>query len=230
MPALYITATGTDIGKTFVSIGLIAALRRRGRGVAALKPVVTGFGESNVSSSDPALLLKACGQTPDLAAIAKIAPWRFAAPLSPDMAAALEGKAIDIAALTRFCNAAIAQADDALLIEGIGGLMVPLDAKTTICDLIAALDIPMLLIAGTYLGSLSHTLSALEVAQKRGLAIAALVINETQDSAVPIEAVCESLGHFWQGPIVALHRDPALHAAAFERLAELYPSPPASVA
>jgi dethiobiotin synthetase len=230
LAALYITATGTDIGKTFVSLGLIEALRRRGRKVAALKPIVTGFDEKNFSGSDPALLLKACGQAPDLAAIAKIAPWRFAAPLSPDMAAGLVGKAIDIAALARFCNTAIAGVDDALLIEGIGGLMVPLDAKTTICDLIATLDIPMLLIAGTYLGSLSHTLSALEVAQKRGLPIAALVVNETQDSAVPIEAVCESLGHFWHGPIIALHRDPARHAAVFERLAELLPSPPASMA
>ena len=230
MAALYITATGTDIGKTFVSLGLIEALRRRGRRVAALKPVVTGFDERNFAGSDPALLLKACGQTPDLAAIAKIAPWRFATPLSPDMAARLEGQAIDIAALARFCNTAIAKADDALLIEGIGGLMVPLDPKTTICDLIAVLDIPIILVAGTYLGSLSHTLSALEVARTRGLAVAALVVNETQDPAVPIEAVCESLGHFWRGPMIAVHRAPALHAAAFERLTELLPSPPASVA
>lgn len=230
MPALYITATGTDIGKTFVSVGLIEALRRRGRRVTALKPVVTGFDEKNFSGSDPALLLKACGQMPDLAAIAKIAPWRFAAPLSPDMAAELEGKAIDIAALTRFCNAAIAAAQDALLIEGIGGLMVPLDRKTTIRDLIAALDIPMVLVAGTYLGSLSHTLSALDVAQTRGLAIAALVVNETQDSTVPIEATCESLGDFWRGPIIAVHRAPAVHGPAFESLAELLPSPPASMA
>lgn len=230
MPALFITATGTDSGKTFVSAGLLRALRGRGRRVMALKPVVTGFDEANYAASDPALLLEACGQKSDLAAIAKISPWRFPAPLSPDMAARLQGKAIDIAALTRFCSTAIIEADDALLIEGIGGLMVPLDGKTTICDLIGALNIPLVLVAGTYLGSLSHTLSALEVVQKRGLAIAALVVDETEASPVPLEAVCESLGHFCNSPIIALHRGASAHGGAFERLAELLPTPPASMA
>ena len=223
MPSLFVTATGTDIGKTFVSVGLLETLRQQGRRVAALKPVMTGFDETDFSGSDPALLIQACERTVDLTAIAAVSPWRFAAPLSPDMAAALEGKAIDVAGLTSFCNAAIAGAKDVLLIEGIGGLMVPLDAKTTICDLVAALDIPMILVAGTYLGSLSHTFTALEVAQKRGLAIAALVVNETEGSPVPIETVCESLGHFWRGPLVTLRRDRTAQAAAFKRLAELLP-------
>ncbi len=183
MSALFITATGTDIGKTYVAAGLIAALRRRGRRVVALKPVVSGFDVQNFSASDPAVLLAACGQKPELDAIAKISPWRFAAPISPDQAAAQEGRTIDVAAVSGFCTDAIAAAEDVVIIEGIGGLMVPLDAKHTIGDLIGAVDIPLLLVAGTYLGSLSHTLTAIEVAEKRGLKIASLVLNETVDFA-----------------------------------------------
>ncbi len=228
VPALFITATGTDIGKTFVTTGLIRVLCRHGRKIAALKPIVTGFDAENFAASDPALLLEACGRGVDLDAIAAISPWRFVGALSPDMAAAQEGKVIDASAVHRFCADAIAQTEDVLLIEGIGGLMVPLDAQSTVCDLIAALKVPMILVAGTYLGSLSHTLTALEVAQKRDLPIAALVLNETKNSGVIIEAARESLGHFWKGPIVTiLHND--RNAAAFEQLVELLP-PASSVA
>jgi dethiobiotin synthetase len=228
MPALFITATGTDIGKTFVTTGLIRALRQHERQVAALKPIATGFDEKNFGTSDAALLLEACGRKVDLDAIAAISPWRFAAPLSPDMAAAQEGKAIDVAAIRRFCTDAMAEADDVLLIEGIGGLMVPLDAQSTVCDLIAALKVPIILVAGTYLGSLSHTLTALEVARKRDLPIAALVLNETKNSNVTIEATRESLAHFWKGSIATIPHN-ALNISTFEKLMEFLP-PASSVA
>ncbi len=228
MPALFITATGTDIGKTFVTTGLIRALRAHGRQVVALKPIATGFDDQNFAGGDAALLLEACGRKVDFDAIAAISPWRFAAPLSPDMAAACEGKSIDVSTVLRFCTGAIAEAEDVLLIEGIGGLMVPLDAQSTVCDLIAALKAPTILVAGTYLGSLSHTLTALEVAQKRNLPIAALVLNETKNSSVAIEATQQTLSHFWQGPIVTIpHGD--LSASAFERLLQFLP-PATSVA
>jgi dethiobiotin synthetase len=230
LSALFITATGTDIGKTYVGVGLIAALRRRGRKVSALKPILSGFEAHNSAASDPAALLAACGRTPDLEAIARISPWRFAAALSPDQAAAREGKTIDFAATRRFCAEAIATAEDIVLIEGIGGLMVPLDAQHTICDLIGALDVPLLLVAGTYLGSLSHTLTAIEVAEKRGLKIAGLILNETAGATVSIAATQESLRHFWSGPAIALRHTPdappahaATNAAAFEKLAEILP-------
>jgi dethiobiotin synthetase len=228
VPALFITATGTDIGKTFVTTGLIRALRRHGRRVAALKPIATGFDQKNFATSDAALLLEACGRDVDFDAITAISPWRFAAPFSPDIAAAQENKVIDVAAVHRFCVNAIAEADDVLLIEGIGGLMVPLDAKATVCDLIAALKVPTILVAGTYLGSLSHTLTALEVAQKRDLPIAALVLNETKNSSVTMEATRESLSHFWKGSIVTIPHN-APNASAFEKLMEFLP-PGSSVA
>jgi dethiobiotin synthetase len=219
LAAFFITATGTEIGKTFVAAGLIKALRQRGQNVAALKPIVSGFDPR--AESDPAVLLRALGRTPSEATIAEIAPWRFSAPLSPDMAAARIGETIDFAALATFCQTAIETAEGMLIIEGIGGVMVPLGPEATVLDLIDALRIPMILVAGTYLGTLSHVLTAFEVAAARGLAIAAVVLNETPGSPVPLDATRASLANFCgEVPILALTRG-ADNAAAFEALADL---------
>ncbi len=195
MPAVFITATGTDIGKTYVTAGLARCLRDRGHHASVFKPVCSGFDPQNASASDPAVLLRAIDVEPNLAAIDAIAPWRFAAPLSPDMAAEREGRAIDFTALRDFCKRAADTADIAL-IEGIGGLMVPLTAHETIVDLIAALSMPALVVTGTYVGSLSHTLTTLEVMRARRIELAGLVVNETSGSAPSLEETCATLRNF----------------------------------
>lgn len=202
MPAVFVTATGTDIGKTYVTAGLAQALRGEGLRVSIYKPVCSGFDPDNFAASDPAVLLRAMGETPSLAAIAAIAPWRFAAPLSPDMAAGREGRAIDFGAVQAFCEKAIAGAEntaavgEVVLIEGIGGLMVPLTRAETIADLIAALAIPTLLVTGTYVGSLSHTLTALDVMRMRKIAPVGLIVNETPGSAASLDETIATLRHF----------------------------------
>jgi dethiobiotin synthetase len=227
MPAVFITATGTDIGKTFVTAGLARHLRRQGRKVAVLKPVVSGFDIGTLPASDSVALLEACGRTPDLGAIESISPWRFAAPLSPDMAGRLEGEAIDFPGLVAFCRAAIESADDVLLIEGIGGLMVPFTANKTVLDLIEALQIPSILVAGTYVGTLSHTLTALDVMARRGVGPAILVLNETAESAASIAETAVSLRHFCDPtPILSIVREgtgngAGLNAANFGKIADL---------
>src|SRR6185503_1762687 len=95
MSSFFITATGTDVGKTFVARGLIRVLRARGRNVAALKPVMSGFEPVEAAGSDGGLLLTALGREPTLEAITAVSPWRFTAPLAPDMAAAREGRTLD---------------------------------------------------------------------------------------------------------------------------------------
>ena len=160
---------------------------------------------------------------PNLARIEAIAPWRFAAPLSPDMAARREGKSIDFAALVDFCRSEAKKAQDVFLIEGIGGLMVPFTSEATVLDLIAALRIRPLLVAGTYVGSLSHTLTALAVMRQRDLSPSALVLNKSPNSAASPEETADSLRGFHPDlPIVILRRDPAPeNAAAFAKLAEI---------
>jgi dethiobiotin synthetase len=196
MSAYFITATGTDIGKTFVAAGLIRDLRARGNNVHALKPVVSGYDPVSAASSDPGILLDALGQPVTAENVARIAPWRYKAPLSPDMAAARENTALDFRAVVDFCAAAVAAKTGTLFIEGVGGVMVPLDDRHTVLDWMAELRLPLILVAGSYLGALSHTLTALDAVKKRGLAVAAIVVNETPGSPVPLDDTAQTLQRF----------------------------------
>lgn len=196
MTAVFITGTGTDIGKTFVATGLIQALRRAGRAVDALKPVVTGFDDDVPGESDPARLLAALERPVTMEEIARIAPWRFLAALSPDMAARFEGRAVDVDAVIDFCQSAVAAAEGVLLIEGVGGIMVPLDERRTVLDWMAALRLPVILVTGSYLGALSHTLTALEVLARRGIEVKTLVVSESAGATVPLGETLRTLANF----------------------------------
>ena len=196
MSAYFVTSTGTDIGKTFVTAGLIRYLREAGQPVNALKPVVSGYDSSVVETSDPAVLLNALGRAVSADEIEHIAPWRFRAPLAPDIAAAREGRGIDFDALIGFSRAAIEAATGILFIEGVGGIMVPLDARRTVLDWMAALDIPLLLVVGGYLGAISHTLTALDVLAQRKLKIAAIVVSESERGTVELDDTVASIARF----------------------------------
>jgi dethiobiotin synthetase len=222
MSAIFITATGTDVGKTFVAAGLIRHFRSAGREVDALKPVATGFEPATAAASDPGVLLAALERPIGPTEIERIAPWCFSAPLSPDMAARRESRPLDFDELVSFSRSAITSAKGTLLIEGIGGVMVPLDDTHTVLDWMAALNIPVVLVTGSYLGSLSHTLTALDALRRRNLAIKALVVNETPNATVPMADTLSTLNRF-AGliPTIALSRSPADSAQAFAKIAAL---------
>jgi len=223
MSATFVTATGTDIGKTFVTRGLIRALKARGRDVAAVKPIVTGFEPAEAAGSDSGLLLAALGRAVTLEAIAGISPFRFAAPLAPDMAAAREGRALDFSALVDFCRSTIASNRGELLIEGLGGVMSPVDPAHTMLDWMATLRLPLLLVAGSYLGTISHTLTALDVIARRGLEVACVVVSESAGSSVRLDENRDAIARFAPHlEIVALPRLPGntFEHPAFGRIAE----------
>jgi dethiobiotin synthetase len=223
MTAYFVTATGTDIGKTFVTAGLIRALRGAGRAVGALKPVVSGFDIATSALSDPGVLLEALGEQVTPEALERISPWRFAAPLSPDMAAAREERFIPFNELVELCEDAAKAAKGTLFIEGVGGAMVPLDARRTVLDWMRALNLPLIVVTGSYLGTISHTLTALEVIARARLKVAALVINDSGDGAVPMEETVATLRRFAGVPTATLPRVKAPVGArpAFEKLAAL---------
>ena len=179
MTAIFVTGTGTDLGKTFLSAALIRHWRVAGHAVAAFKPVASGFDPATARASDPGMLLEALGRP--ITDIEAMSPWRFAAPLSPDMAAAREGRTLDFDAIVEFSRRA-ATSSERVLIEGVGGIMVPLDERHTVLDWMSALRLPVLLVAGSYLGTISHTLTALRVLAQRNLMAAAVAVSE---SAVP---------------------------------------------
>ena len=220
MPGLFVTATGTDVGKTYVTAGLIRAARRAGRPVDALKPILSGYDPADAATSDPGVLLAALGRAPTPDAVAEIAPWRFAAPLSPDMAAAAEGAAIDFEAVVAACRVRLAP-DRLTLVEGVGGVMVPIDTRHTILDLAAAVALPVVLVSGTALGAISHLLTARAALRAWGLSIRAIVLNESAASTVPLAATLATLANFCDEPlgIVPRDADERVFDALLERLA-----------
>ena len=224
MTAIFVSATGTDVGKTFVTTGLIRHFLQNGRAVEAIKPVVSGFDPATMQESDPGALLAALGCPITLEEIQRIAPWRFAAPLSPDMAAAREGRAIDFRTVSEFCRNAMAARRGRLFIEGIGGIMVPLDGSHTILDLITQLRVPLLLLAGTYVGTISHTLTALQVLVHRNLDIAAVVVSESQGSAACLDDTVAAIARFSDSiDVIGIPRlaDGTTGHPAFARIAQL---------
>jgi dethiobiotin synthetase len=196
MTTVFVTATGTEVGKTVVARGLIKAVRAQGRAVEALKPVVSGYDPREAAGSDPGLLLTALGEpiTPD--GIARISPFRFTAPVSPHLAARREGKKIDFNAVVELCRWRMQACPGVLIIEGVGGLMAPLEDHRTVLDWMIAINQPIILVAGSYLGTLSHTFSAIDVLERRDLSIAALVVNETAGSPVSFNDTVESIRTF----------------------------------
>ncbi|PKQ04325.1 MAG: dethiobiotin synthase [Alphaproteobacteria bacterium HGW-Alphaproteobacteria-11] len=212
MTAIFVTSSGTEIGKTYVSAMLTRELKAR-----AIKPLVSGFDETTFPESDPAMLLAAMGEDVSFENAALVSRWRFKAALSPDMAAKRESRAIDFDALVDTCADAAAR-NDPLVIEGVGGLMVPLDAQHTVLDWMKALDarvgIAPLLVVGAYLGTISHTLTTLAVMRTENLLPRAIVVSEAAPGPVPVEETAETIARFSGGvPVRVLPRGAAVPLA-----------------
>jgi dethiobiotin synthetase len=178
-----------------------------------VKPVATGYDPAQAADSDAGVLLTALGRPVTEAEIERISPWRFKAPLSPYNAARREQRTLDYDELVKFSHNMGRNTQGTLLVEGVGGVMVPLDQNHTVLDWMAELNAPALLVAGSYLGSLSHTLTSRDAMRRRGVLLRAIVVNETPGSSVPLDETVETLMRFAAGAaIIAL---PHL-AGAFE--------------
>jgi dethiobiotin synthetase len=191
---IFVTSSGTDIGKTFVTLQLIAELTSAGYRVRALKPVASGFDAAAADATDSGLLLRALGLAVTPENLDAISPWRFAAPLSPDMAAVRERRAVSWPELASLCRAP--SDADVTLIEGIGGVMVPLDGEHTVLDWIAAVGAPALLVVGSYLGTLSHSLTAAAALRSRAVPLAGVVVSESLQQPAPLEETVAVLARF----------------------------------
>jgi dethiobiotin synthetase len=178
MQGLFITGTDTGVGKTFVTCGIIRALRERGVRVGAYKPVCSG-GEAVADGGfcwpDVEALSDALGPA---VPSERICPQRFLAPLAPPAAAECEHRQVDDALLLSGIDAWRLDAD-LLIIEGVGGLLCPLTDSMTVADFAARLGVPLVVVAALRLGVINHTLLTLEVARSRGLTVAGVLLNET---------------------------------------------------
>jgi dethiobiotin synthetase len=204
--AYFVTGTGTGVGKTYLTCALIRHWRRQDLAVGAFKPVISGFSADDLQT-DTHRILDALGEQPTPGAIAAMSPWRFAAPLSPDIAAAREGQAIAFDEVLTLCREALDLSHHRLLIEGVGGAFVPLNPKHLVADWIKALDIPALVVAGSYLGTISHTLATMEALAARGVKVAALLVSESPEAPMPLAETVAALAHFLKPlPVIALPR------------------------
>lgn len=168
-----IAGSGTDVGKTFVACRLIEDLRARGVRVVPRKPVVSGVDDDDVGSSDTDRLLAAAGLPHSARDV--VSPWRFRAPLAPNAAARLEGVSLSLSSVVAAC--AVDDAD-VVVVETAGGVMSPLTDDSTQLDLLRAVGAPVVLVVeGSYLGWISHTLTAVLALQHAGLTLAAIVVN-----------------------------------------------------
>jgi dethiobiotin synthetase len=206
MSGVFITSSGTGIGKTLVTALLVRQLAARDRAVLALKPVISGFDDADAAFSDTGLLLEAMGRAVTAEAVDAISPWRLAAPLSPDMAAAREGVALSADEIAAFCRAADAP-DRVTLAEGVGGVMVPLNETETMLDVMAALGWPAVLVVGSYLGTLSHSFTAANALADAGVPLAGVVVSESPESPVELAETVATIARFIRpAPVIGLPR------------------------
>jgi dethiobiotin synthetase len=179
---VFVTGTGTEVGKTVVAAAIARTLAEQGRRVAVFKPAVTGLDDEG--EADHALLRRAAGsQQSD----EEIAPYRYGPPMSPHLAAELAGKEVQPARLLDAARAAAAAAD-AIVCEGVGGLLVPLAADYLVRDLAVDLGLPLVIAAPPALGTINHTLLTIEAARHAGLGIRAVVLTPWPERPSAIEA------------------------------------------
>ncbi len=209
MAGLFITATGTGIGKTLVTAILASQMRAKGLPVRALKPVISGFDDAAPEAgSDTDFLLAAQGLPIDDRHRAMISPWRFKQPLSPDMAAAKEGRHISFDALVEFCRTALSS-PGFTLIEGVGGPFVPLGADHLVADWMKALSCPAILVTGSYLGTISHTLASYEALLARHQAPRAVLISQSTDEPMALSETRNVLTRHLPCPVYIIPRLPS---------------------
>lgn len=176
---IFITGTDTGVGKTLVTTALALCLKQRGVSIGVMKPIETGYGEEGASGSDAARLYAAAGMTDP---VESMSPYRFPDPLAPLDAARRAGTVIQ----TRKILAAfrtLAARHELLLVEGAGGVLVPIAEKTEMRDLIARMGLPVLVVGRTAVGSVNHVLLTVEALARRRIEVAAIVLNRTKDAA-----------------------------------------------
>ena len=179
----FITSTGTELGKTFLSEKIIAEFIKRGKSIDSYKPILSGFDSKDLNNNDSAKLLAASKKKVTLKSIESITPWLFKEPVAPTIAAKNENKKITYQRVKNWClHRKNTSTSKFILYEGAGGIMVPIEKKKTFIDLFKDTNFPVILVAGSYLGTISHTLSAIDNLSNRNIKIINIVINEGMKS------------------------------------------------
>jgi dethiobiotin synthetase len=193
--SFFITGTGTGVGKTIVTAGIAGHFLSQGRNVSVMKPVQTGEGKSVTDLETIRTIVPGINTLPKLLAT----PYSFSLPASPLLAARSENREINPETIMKaFKELSLRKEVDVLLVEGAGGLLVPLTEDFLMADLISEMNIPAILVSTAGLGTVNHTLLSIEAMKKRNLQIAGIVINKMplnpgiveKDNIKTIERIC----------------------------------------
>ena len=213
--ALFITGTDTGVGKTVVACAIAEALRRRQIDVGVMKPIETGVGAQG--PLDAIALYEAAGVDD---ALELVCPQRFELPAAPSVAASAEGRVVDLE-LIRAAHAELERRHAFLLIEGAGGILVPILANYSMADLATEFDAPLVVVTRASLGTINHTLLTLEAVERRGLALAGVVISHgplaiASSDRANLAALREWLGARLVGEIESLPPEASAPAGAID--------------
>ena len=182
---IFITGTSTEVGKTVVTAGLLRALRQRGVDAVPMKPVQTG-GEPDrtgtLQAPDLCFCLSVTGMTPDNFEMALMNPYVYEPACSPHLAGRMAGSYPNVDHIVN-CAEELAAKHDCVLIEGAGGIMVPLNEDTLALDLIQHLNAPVILVAHAGLGTINHTLLSINTLRQAGLEVLGVIFNEVTPTA-----------------------------------------------
>jgi len=193
---LFITGTDTGVGKTIVAAGLAASLANSGMDIGVMKPIETGF---SLRSSDAVFLKKMAGVKDSLESVC---PYRLKHPLSPFAASQIEKVSIRFEKIKKAYRTLLKR-HQALFVEGAGGLLVPITREKMMADLALYLELPVLIISRTGLGTINHTLLSVEVARQRGIEVAGVIFNHLKPRRGLAERTNPSIiKHFLDVPIL----------------------------
>jgi dethiobiotin synthetase len=180
MTSIFVTGTDTEVGKTIISVGLIAKLQERGLVVAAMKPIASGCERlSEGLRNEDALILSK--QANISLPYNVINPYAFEPAIAPHIAAQQVGVVINIKSIKQHYNQ-IQQQADAVVVEGAGGWLVPLNDQDTMADLAIALDLPVVLVVAIRLGCINHALLSVQAIEQSGLSLYGWVANHVEDN------------------------------------------------
>jgi len=196
---MFVTGTDTGVGKTVVAAALLRALVRDGCRAVGMKPVAAGLDPGMAVHADVAALIAAGNVA---ASFADVSPYVFAPPIAPHIAAANAGCAVDLERIAD-AYARLAAAADAVVVEGAGGVFVPLGRRIDMLDIARRLDLPVLLVVGIRLGCINHALLSAHAIAARGLRLAGWVANRIDPAMPEADANVAALAERLPAPLAA---------------------------
>jgi dethiobiotin synthetase len=225
--AYFVTGTDTAVGKTTVGRALLAAATARGLRTRCCKPVESGCARAADGSLIPHDAEALWAATDRIQSRESVCLYRFEDPVAPGVAAERAGQAIDLAAIARHVGSLGESAPDFLLVEGAGGLLVPLGAGQTIADLALLLSFPLLIVARPGLGTINHTLLTIEAARARGLTVGGVIFSAADGASDPAGMASNAAEIHKASGVLVLGELPYLPGASPQELARAIESRPA---